>query len=40
VLKNLQTDNLAGYGKLAAIDKTVNGKKLFIKLVSNLKSAS
>jgi MoxR-like ATPase len=40
VLKNLQGDNLANYGKLAAIDKEVNGKKLFIKLVSNLKTAS
>jgi MoxR-like ATPase len=40
VLKNLQTDNLVNYGKLAALDKVINGKKLFIKLVSNLKTSS
>ena len=40
VLKSLQGDNLSNYGKLASIDKAINGKKLFIKLVSNLKSTS
>ena len=37
VLKSLQTENLENYTKLAALDKAANNKKLFIKLVANLK---
>lgn len=39
VLKTLQSDNMEGYTKLAALDKEANGKKLFLKLISNLKNA-
>ena len=37
VLKSLQTENMENYSKLAQLDKEANGKKLFIKLVANLK---
>ena len=37
VLKNLQTEDLTSYGKLAQLDKEANSKRLFVKLVANLK---
>ena len=37
VLKSLQTDNIENYAQLALLDKEANNKKLFNKLVSNLK---
>lgn len=37
VLKSLQTSSIEDYTQLAIIDKEINGKRLFIKLTSNLK---
>lgn len=37
VLKQIQADYPTNYGKLAKIDKELNDKKLFLKIVSNLK---
>jgi len=37
VLKNLQTEDLESYSKLAQLDKAANGKRLFVKLVANLR---
>lgn len=38
VLKNLQTEDVTSYVKLAQLDKEANNKKLFVKLVANLKT--
>jgi MoxR-like ATPase len=37
VLKSLQTEDINNYAQLAILDKEANNKKLFTKLVSNLK---